>query len=158
MKCEESKQPKNDQNSGDYPKHVFISLFLSARAPAFMFLPTAVMLIRARETIYGRDSRRKVGRRLSRCEHFHVLISHQSSTRSLAWRLMVHEVIKPRSVAAGAQNSAKIPDLKDSRGEGVKVAAFIRSIGWKVLAQLCRQRQVFTLAGRESDDSQPNQQ
>jgi hypothetical protein len=26
VKCEKSKQPKNDQNCGDDPKHVFISL------------------------------------------------------------------------------------------------------------------------------------
>jgi hypothetical protein len=25
VKCKKSKQPKNDQNCGDYPKHVFIS-------------------------------------------------------------------------------------------------------------------------------------
>jgi len=25
VKCEEPKQPKNDQNCGDYPKHLFIS-------------------------------------------------------------------------------------------------------------------------------------
>jgi hypothetical protein len=27
MKCEKSEQPKNDQDCGDYSKHVFISLF-----------------------------------------------------------------------------------------------------------------------------------
>jgi hypothetical protein len=47
VKCEVSKQPKNDQNCGDYPKHVFISLFPSARTPAIMFPPTPVILIRA---------------------------------------------------------------------------------------------------------------
>jgi hypothetical protein len=27
VKCEKSQQPKNNQNSGDYSKHVFISCF-----------------------------------------------------------------------------------------------------------------------------------
>jgi hypothetical protein len=27
VKCEKPKQPKNDQDCGDYSKHVFISLF-----------------------------------------------------------------------------------------------------------------------------------
>jgi hypothetical protein len=30
VKCEKPEQPKNDQDCGDYPKHVFISLRLSA--------------------------------------------------------------------------------------------------------------------------------
>jgi hypothetical protein len=34
VKCEKSKQPKNNQNCGDYSKHVFIPLFLSARTSA----------------------------------------------------------------------------------------------------------------------------
>jgi hypothetical protein len=36
VKCEEPKQPKNDQDCGDYPKHVVISLFLIARTAAIM--------------------------------------------------------------------------------------------------------------------------
>lgn len=49
VKCEESKQPKNDQNCSDYPKHVFVSLFLRERTPAIMFPLTAVMIVRVRE-------------------------------------------------------------------------------------------------------------
>jgi hypothetical protein len=49
MKSEEAKQPKNNQNCSDYPKHVLISLFLSAGTPAVMFPPTSVMLIHVRE-------------------------------------------------------------------------------------------------------------
>jgi hypothetical protein len=37
VKCEEAKQPKDDQNRGDYPKHVFISLFRGARTSAASF-------------------------------------------------------------------------------------------------------------------------
>jgi hypothetical protein len=36
VKREKPKQPENDQNCGDYPKHVVISLFLSASTPAMM--------------------------------------------------------------------------------------------------------------------------
>jgi hypothetical protein len=36
VKCEKTKQPENDQNCGDKPKHVFISLFLSAITAAMM--------------------------------------------------------------------------------------------------------------------------
>jgi hypothetical protein len=48
VKCEKSKQPKNNQNCSDYPKHVFISLFPGAKTCALMFSPTAGMLFRAR--------------------------------------------------------------------------------------------------------------
>jgi hypothetical protein len=41
VKCEKSKQPKYNQNCGDYPKHVFISLFLSARTSAIVHFQTA---------------------------------------------------------------------------------------------------------------------
>jgi hypothetical protein len=38
MKCEKPEQPKNDQDCGNYPKHILISLFLRGpiedRAPA----------------------------------------------------------------------------------------------------------------------------
>jgi hypothetical protein len=37
VKREKSKQPKNDQDCGDCSKHLFISLHLSARAPAISF-------------------------------------------------------------------------------------------------------------------------
>jgi hypothetical protein len=40
---EKSKQPKNDQNGGEYPKHVFISLHLSTRTSAISFFPAALM-------------------------------------------------------------------------------------------------------------------
>ena len=43
VKCEKSKQPKNDQNCGDYPKHVFISLLLSAGTSAISFLQGALV-------------------------------------------------------------------------------------------------------------------
>jgi hypothetical protein len=36
VKCEKPKQPKNDQDCSDYPKHIVISLFLSARKAAIM--------------------------------------------------------------------------------------------------------------------------
>jgi hypothetical protein len=49
MECEKSEQPKNDQNGGDYPKHFFISLRLTARASAISFFPTALMLLRVQE-------------------------------------------------------------------------------------------------------------
>jgi hypothetical protein len=49
MKRKKSKQPKNNQNSGDYPKHVFISLFLSARTSAISFFRTALMPLRVRK-------------------------------------------------------------------------------------------------------------
>lgn len=31
VKCEESKQPKDDQDKSDYREHIFISLLLSAK-------------------------------------------------------------------------------------------------------------------------------
>jgi hypothetical protein len=34
VKCEKPKQPKNDQDCGDYSKHVFISLFPIEKGPA----------------------------------------------------------------------------------------------------------------------------
>jgi hypothetical protein len=34
VKCEKSEKPKNDQNCGDYPKHVFISLCPDAKTSA----------------------------------------------------------------------------------------------------------------------------
>jgi hypothetical protein len=49
VKCEISKQPKNNQNCGNYPKHFFISLLLSARTSAASFFRTAVMPPRAGE-------------------------------------------------------------------------------------------------------------
>jgi hypothetical protein len=36
VKCEKPKQPKNDQDCSNYPKHVVISLLLSARTAAIM--------------------------------------------------------------------------------------------------------------------------
>jgi hypothetical protein len=49
MECEKSKQPKNDQNGGDYSKHFLISLRLTARAPAISFFPTVLMLLRVQQ-------------------------------------------------------------------------------------------------------------
>jgi hypothetical protein len=48
IKCEVSKQPENNENCSDYPKHFFISLFLCAKTRAVIFPPAVVMLIRAR--------------------------------------------------------------------------------------------------------------
>jgi hypothetical protein len=48
VKCKKSKQPKNNENCSDYPKHFFISLFLCAKTRAVIFPPAVVMLIRAR--------------------------------------------------------------------------------------------------------------
>jgi hypothetical protein len=49
MECEKSEQPKNNQNCGDYPKHVFISFSLSAGTSAIPFSRTARMLFRVPE-------------------------------------------------------------------------------------------------------------
>jgi hypothetical protein len=49
VKCEKPKQPKNDQNGGDYPKHIFISFLLSARTCATSFFRTALMPLPVRE-------------------------------------------------------------------------------------------------------------
>jgi hypothetical protein len=49
VKREKPKQPKNNQNCGDYPKHVFISLLLSARTSAISFFRNALMPLRVRE-------------------------------------------------------------------------------------------------------------
>jgi hypothetical protein len=46
VKCEKSKQPKNNQNCGDYPKHVFFSLLLRARTSETMFFQ--IILVRLR--------------------------------------------------------------------------------------------------------------
>lgn len=43
MKREKSKQPKNDQNYGDYPKHGFISLQWSASTLLVPFCRTVRM-------------------------------------------------------------------------------------------------------------------
>jgi hypothetical protein len=49
MECEKSEQPKNDQYGGDYSKHFFISLRLTARASAISFFQTALMPLRVQE-------------------------------------------------------------------------------------------------------------
>jgi hypothetical protein len=49
VKCEKAKQPKNNQNSGDYRKRVFISLLLSARTSATSFFRTALIPLPVRE-------------------------------------------------------------------------------------------------------------
>jgi hypothetical protein len=49
VKCEKSQQPKNDQNCGDYPKHIFISLIQSGRTSAVLFFPAALMPLCVRE-------------------------------------------------------------------------------------------------------------
>jgi hypothetical protein len=51
VKCEKTKQPKNDQNCGEYPKHVFISLFSGARTSAISSTPTALMAFHVRANI-----------------------------------------------------------------------------------------------------------
>jgi hypothetical protein len=51
VKCEKSKQPKNNQNCGNYPKHVFISLRLRARTSATSFFQAALMRLRVRKNI-----------------------------------------------------------------------------------------------------------
>jgi hypothetical protein len=38
VKCEKSKQPENDQNCGNYPKHVFSSLCPNASKSAIIGL------------------------------------------------------------------------------------------------------------------------
>jgi hypothetical protein len=48
VKCEKPKQPENNENCSDYPKHLFISMFLCAKTRAVIFPPAVVMLIRAR--------------------------------------------------------------------------------------------------------------
>jgi hypothetical protein len=48
VKCEKSKQPKNNQNCGDYPKHVFFSLLLRARTSEIMFFQIVLVRLRVR--------------------------------------------------------------------------------------------------------------
>jgi hypothetical protein len=48
VKCEKPKQPKNDQNCSDYPKHVFISFLSSARTSAISFVRNPLMSLRVR--------------------------------------------------------------------------------------------------------------
>jgi hypothetical protein len=50
VKCEKSKQPKNNQSCGDYPKHVFFSLLLRARTSAILFFQI-ILVLRVRENI-----------------------------------------------------------------------------------------------------------
>jgi hypothetical protein len=45
VKREKSKQPKNNQNCGDYPKHVFISLTLSGAISTIPFFRKSRMPI-----------------------------------------------------------------------------------------------------------------
>jgi hypothetical protein len=49
VKCEKSQQPENDQNCGDYPKHVSIPLRLSAKTSECLVSRTASMPLRVRE-------------------------------------------------------------------------------------------------------------
>jgi hypothetical protein len=51
VKCEKSKQPKNNQDCGDYPKHLFISLLLRAGTSATSFFQGALMPFRVRKNI-----------------------------------------------------------------------------------------------------------
>ena len=51
VKCEKSKQPKNNQDCGDYPKHLFISLRLRAGTAATSFFQGALMPFRVRKNI-----------------------------------------------------------------------------------------------------------
>jgi hypothetical protein len=51
VKCEKSKQPKNNQDCGDYPKHLFISLLLRAGTSATSFFHGALMPFRVRKNI-----------------------------------------------------------------------------------------------------------
>jgi hypothetical protein len=48
VKCEKAEQPKNNQNCGDYPKHVFFSLSLSTRTTSVNFFQAFLMLLRMR--------------------------------------------------------------------------------------------------------------
>jgi hypothetical protein len=49
VKCEEPKQPENDQNCGDYPQHFFISSLLSAGTSAISSSQSAAMPHHVRE-------------------------------------------------------------------------------------------------------------
>jgi hypothetical protein len=40
VKCEKTKQPKNNQDGGNHSKHIVISLRLSARTAAIMCIQT----------------------------------------------------------------------------------------------------------------------
>jgi hypothetical protein len=51
VKCEKPKQPKNNQDCGDYPKHLFISLCLRAGTSATPFFQDALMPFRMRKNI-----------------------------------------------------------------------------------------------------------
>src|SRR4029077_903078 len=53
VKCEKSKQPKNNQNCSDYPKHVLLSLLLTARISTISFRRTAHMPLRVGEQYTG---------------------------------------------------------------------------------------------------------
>jgi hypothetical protein len=76
VKCEKSKQPKNNQNCGDYRKHVFISFLLSARTSAISFFRIALMSLRVRENLHGRQTSPRENGRMSRFEHSPILLSH----------------------------------------------------------------------------------
>jgi hypothetical protein len=49
VKREKPKQPENDEDCGDYPKHVFISWLPGAGTSAMLRLRTALMLAAARK-------------------------------------------------------------------------------------------------------------
>jgi hypothetical protein len=74
VKSEKSKQPKHDQNCGEYPKHVFISLHLSTRTSAISFLPSALVPSCVRENNPPLQISHREDRRLSHCEHLRFLI------------------------------------------------------------------------------------
>jgi hypothetical protein len=67
MKCEKSKQPKTNQNCGEYPEHDFISLLLSA---------SALMLSLCGRTPRGQQTSHKENESMSRSGHWRILISH----------------------------------------------------------------------------------
>jgi hypothetical protein len=65
VECEKSEQPKNNQNCGDYSKHVFIS----SNAILFALTPLRRADEQCRDHISDRE-----GGHLYRCEHFRILI------------------------------------------------------------------------------------
>jgi|HubBroStandDraft_2_1064218.scaffolds.fasta_scaffold71782_1 hypothetical protein len=49
MECEKSKQPKNNQNRGNYAKRAFFSSLVGARLSTTSFFRTSLMPLRVRK-------------------------------------------------------------------------------------------------------------
>ncbi len=77
VKCEKPKEPKKNQNNGDYREHVFISLLLSAKDICnFVFGNYANALFACGRTLHSHQTSHWEDRRLSRCGHFCILVTH----------------------------------------------------------------------------------